>query len=381
MTRKILIAPDSFKGTLSAAEVASAIARGLQLSFPGCETVEIPMADGGEGTVDAWVRAVGGGEFITADASDPLGRAIKCRYGSNGDTAVIELAEASGLTLLAKSERNPMITSTYGTGMLIRHALDSGVKNIILGIGGSATNDAGTGMLSALGARFTSRGSVLTPGGADLRKLVKIDISEMHPRMHSVRFQAACDVNNPLCGPDGASAVYGRQKGATPEMVAILDAALAHFADVAERFAFCDHSLRAAPGAGAAGGTGYALLAFCRAELKSGVRMIADSVKLKKRMKGCDLVITGEGCFDGQTMRGKVPAGVAEIARELGIPVAAICGCRGDGWQKAIDAGFTAVIPASPAGPPASHDEAMDAVTAAVDHLKYIANPFKPAAI
>ena len=346
--RVIAIAPDSFKGALSAEGVARAIADGLAESFPKAEFRLIPMADGGEGTVDAWAACTEALR-IKAIVKDPLGRPVKSEYAYEpvSGVAVIEMAAASGLPLLATSERNPLVTSTYGTGELVRDALDQGARHVILGIGGSATNDGGTGMAAALGVRFLdARGRELPQGGAALARLASIDMSGLDPRVAKTRFEAACDVTNPLCGALGASAIYGPQKGATKKDVKALDAALLHFAEVATTTKGISHRVDPeAPGAGAAGGLGFGLMAFCGAKLRSGVKIIAESVKLRERLKGCDLVITGEGRLDSQTVNGKTPAGVAKVARQVGVPCIAICGCVGEGYEAVHKIGISSVIP------------------------------------
>jgi glycerate kinase len=343
----IAIAPDSFKGALSAAHVAEVLADGLRAGLPGARFRLIPMADGGEGTVDAWASATGA-RRCRARVHDPLGRPILAGYACDDRrrAAVIEMAAASGLPLLADVERNPLLTSTRGTGELIRHALDHGARRILVGIGGSATNDGGTGMAAALGVRFLDRnGRVLPPGGGALLRLHRIDDAGLDPRLRYTALDVACDVTNPLCGRNGASAVYGPQKGATSAQVRRLDAGLARLAAAvgAARPDLAD--LAEAAGAGAAGGLGYGLMAFCGARLGSGVERVAAAVRLDQRLRGCDLVITGEGRLDGQTVNGKTPVGVAAVARRLGIPVIAICGCLGDGYEAVHAAGIEAVFP------------------------------------
>ncbi len=373
----IAIAPDSFKGALSAAGVARAMADGLAESFPSAEFRLIPMADGGEGTVDAWAACTAA-ESVTVAVSDPLGRSVEARYAiaPTKRTAVIELAAASGLPLLRPAERNPRTTSTFGTGELVRDALDRGVRHLILGIGGSATNDGGTGFATALGARFLdARGRVLPPGGAALARLSAIDLSGLDKRLAKTRFEVACDVANPLCGPTGASAVYGPQKGASPKDVAVLDAALANLARVAAATPACaDRADAEAPGAGAAGGAGFGLVAFCGARLRRGVRIVAESVGLRERLKGCDLVITGEGKLDAQTVNGKTPAGVAEVAKQTGVPCIAICGCVGDGFEAVHGIGIASVIPVAhgffdPADPSIGATERIRACAAETGRL------------
>lgn len=343
----IAIAPDSFKGSLDASGVAKAIADGLGRALPLARFKLIPMADGGEGTVDAWL-ATSQSRLVSAEVQDPLGRKIIAHYGRNDDsrTAIIEMASASGLVLLDASERAPLAASTYGTGQLISHALDHGVRHIIIGIGGSATNDGGTGMARALGARFLDRhGRELEPGGGDLANLSKIDLSALDKRLEQTRIEVACDVTNPLYGPDGASAVYGPQKGATPEMVDRLDAALRRLADVTTEQWPELAEIPGRKGSGAAGGLGYGLQAFCGATLRRGVELVAEAISLRENLQGCQLVVTGEGKLDGQTLNGKTPAGVAAVATDLGIPTIAICGCLGPGYERVHEIGIQAVFP------------------------------------
>ncbi|PLY00137.1 MAG: glycerate kinase [Desulfuromonas sp.] len=341
---KIVIAPDSFKESLSAAEIARQIENGFKEVFPTAEYYLRPMADGGEGTVAALVAATGG-EVRHARVSGPLGAAVDAFYGVCGDgrTAVIEMAAASGLALLAPDLRNPLLTSSYGTGELIRRALDDGLRNLIIGLGGSATNDAGAGMLQALGARFfTAGGEELAPGGGALAGLEHIDIGELDPRLKECTIEVACDVDNPLTGARGASAVFGPQKGATPEMVAQLDKNLAHFAERATRVLGRDTANY--PGAGAAGGLGYALLAFLNADLRPGVGIVMDALRLKELLAEADLVITGEGRIDGQSLGGKVPIGVARLAAEQGVPAVALAGSLGAGSEAVYDHGIQALF-------------------------------------
>lgn len=343
----IAIAPDSFKGALSAAEAAEAMADGFRRGWPGVRCRLIPMADGGEGTVEVMAAATGA-RLITARVRDPLGRPVDATYARDDQSglAVIEMAAASGLPLLHRSERNPLTTSTHGTGDLIRHALDGGARTLLLGIGGSATNDGGTGMAAALGARFLDRqGEPLAPGGGALRQLHRVDLAGLDPRLGSVRIQVACDVTNPLCGPTGASAIYGPQKGATPEQVGELDAGLAQLARVMAAQYPETAGLEQQAGAGAAGGLGFGLMAFCGAGLRRGVELVAEAVHLEERLRGCMLVITGEGRLDAQTVNGKTPVGVAAVAQRLGIPTIAICGCLGEGYAAVHAAGIAAVFP------------------------------------
>lgn len=344
----IAIAPDSFKGAISALGAAEAIRDGFLKVFPNAEYRLLPMADGGEGTVDAWVGATNA-TVKEVMVSDPLGRPIKAHFGFDDKTktAVIEMSSASGLPLLAPNERNPLFTSTYGTGELVLAALDLGAKKIIMGIGGSATNDGGAGMLTALGARlFNKDGEVILQGGGALLSLNKIDVSSLDPRLKEVVLEVACDVTNPLCGENGASFVYGKQKGATEDDIPILDEALRHFADVVTTSGCAANSISPeVPGAGAAGGLGFGLLALCNASLKRGVEVIAESIGLYERLKGCDLVITGEGRMDSQTVNGKTPQGVAFYAHKAGVKCIAICGCVGQGYEAVHDVFIDAVIP------------------------------------
>lgn len=326
---KIAIAPDSFKGSMTAMQAAECIERGLKRALLGVTCRKIPMADGGEGTVRAIVDATDG-RFISRTVHDPLGRKIRSAFGVSGDgkTAIIEMAAASGLALLKPSERNPMKTTTFGTGELIRHALDLKVKRLLIGIGGSATNDGGMGLAQALGVQFLdARGRKLDPVGGSLKKLGRIDISGLDQRLKHAKVEVACDVENPLTGPHGAAQVYAPQKGATAAMVKELDAGLKHLAKIIKRDVGAD--IETVPGSGAAGGLGGGLMAFLKGKLRPGIDIVIDSVKLAKRIKGCDLVITGEGRLDHQTAFGKTPHGVAKVAKQEGLPVIAICGSIG----------------------------------------------------
>ncbi len=345
---KVVIAPQGFKGNLSALQVARAIEGGVKRAVPEAITVIKPMADGGEGTVLALVDATGG-RIMRTRVSDPLGRRITAYWGILGDgaTAVIEMAAASGLSLVPSRSRNPSLTTTWGTGELILSALDSGCRKLIIGIGGSATNDGGAGMAQALGAQLLdSNGAAIPFGGAALAKLERIDITTLDPRLAECDVLLACDVNNPLCGPQGASAVYGPQKGATPEMVAKLDAALAHYADVIERDLGIDamHT----PGSGAAGGLGTGLMVFLKAKLVPGIDLVIQATALAKDLKDADLVFTAEGRIDGQTACGKVPIGVARKAKEFGLPVIAIGGELADDYRVVYQQGIDAVLSIAP---------------------------------
>ena len=339
---KVLIAPDSFKESMTAVAAAEAMARGVRKAAPKAEVVQVPMADGGQGTVATMVAATGG-RTLSAEVTDPLGKRIKAQFGILGDgrTAVIEMAAASGLMLVPPDKRNPFVTTTLGTGELIKAALAVGVKKIIIGIGGSATNDGGAGMAQALGVRLRdAAGHDLPYGGAALARLDRIDASGLDPRLKGVELDVACDVTNPLLGEKGASAIFGPQKGATPEMVKTLDSALSHYADIIRRDLGKD--VRHEPGAGAAGGLGAGLTALLGARLRRGIEIVIDAVDLRGRMRGCDLVLTGEGAMDRQTVFGKTAIGVAKVAQPLGIPGIAIVGGIGDGAEEVLNHGIMA---------------------------------------
>ena len=321
---KVIITPDSFKGSLTAIEVAEAIEEGVKSVFYDAETIKIPLADGGEGTVQCLVNATAG-KILQQEVINPLGKKINASYGILGDqkTAVIEMAEASGITLISPEERNPLITTTYGTGQLIKAALDQGCRKMIIGIGGSATNDAGAGMVQALGVRLLDKqAKEIGFGGAELLNIHHIDIVQMDSRIDKLEILVASDVKNSLCGPTGATRIYGPQKGATEKMMVILEKALAHFAELINETLHKD--VINIPGAGAAGGLGAGLIAFLGARLKPGIEVIIEAVKLEELVKNADLVITGEGKIDYQTIYGKVPVGVAKVAKKYHIPVMAV---------------------------------------------------------
>jgi len=341
---KIVIAPDSFKDSLSAEKVADAIAAGVAEVLPHAHLVKCPMADGGEGTVEAIVAA-GNGQLRRNQVQGPLGEPVEAHWGwlPDSHTAIIEMAEASGLQLVAPAQRDACISSTYGTGELIRAALDAGARRIILAIGGSATNDAGAGALQALGlGLFDDQGNSLARGGLALAGVVRIDLTGLDPRLTEVRFEIAADVNNPLCGEHGASAIFGPQKGASAEQVRLLDQALGHFADHCAQVLPKD--VRAEPGSGAAGGLGFAAKAFFGAQFRPGVEVVAELVGLAEAVKDADLVITGEGRFDAQTLRGKTPFGVARIAQANGVPVVVLAGTLGEGYQALYEHGINAAF-------------------------------------
>jgi glycerate 2-kinase len=354
---RVVIAPDSFKGSLSALAAARAMERGVRAVFPEAEVRQVPIADGGEGTVEALVTATRG-RLEERTVRGPLGEPVRARWGvlGDGETAVIEMAAASGLPLVPKGRRDPRVTSTAGTGELVRAALDAGLTKLVVGIGGSATNDGGTGLARALGVRFLdAAGADLPEGGAALARLARIDLAGLDPRLATAQLLVACDVDNPLTGPRGASAVYGPQKGATPEMVKELDAALGHYARVARDATGRDVALR--PGAGAAGGLGAGLLFFTPAELRPGVEIVLETTGFGELVRGADLVLTGEGRTDFQTAMGKAPVGVAQAAKRHGVPVVCLSGGLGDGADDVLDRGIDALAATVPQ--PMPLEEAM----------------------
>ncbi|MEE3608855.1 glycerate kinase [Avibacterium paragallinarum] len=342
---KILIAPDSFKESLTALEVAEAIEIGFRKIFPYAQYCKIPMADGGEGTVQSLVDATQG-KLIQCTVTAPLGNKIDAFWGLSGDgeTAFIEMAAASGLHLVPMEARNPLKTTSFGTGELILNALKYGVKKIILGIGGSATNDAGVGMLQALGARFlNAENQSLGDGGEQLIHTAHIDLSQLDSRLAQVQIEVACDVNNPLCGETGASAVFGPQKGATVQMVQQLDKALLHFAQQVQQQLGIAIAHQA--GAGAAGGMGGGLLLLPKVRLKKGVNIVLETLNFSDQVQDADVVITGEGRMDGQSAYGKTPIGVAKTAKQFGKPVIAIVGCLREDYEVVYEQGIDAVFP------------------------------------
>ncbi|MBR7888113.1 glycerate kinase [Marinomonas sp. A79] len=350
---KIVIAPDSFKESLTALQVANAIENGFYQIFPDAHYLKVPMADGGEGTVQSMVDATQG-QTIDLEVTGPLGNKVMAQYGILGTTAgqtpttaVIEMASASGLHLVPREQRDPLYTTSFGTGELIKDALDRGIKHIVLGLGGSATNDAGVGLAQALGIQCQDdQHRELAFGGAALAQLRHIDVSQAHPLLADCRVEVACDVDNPLCGDRGASAIFGPQKGATPEMVVTLDNALGHFADVLVQQGFTDHRLEA--GVGAAGGMGLAAKVFLNATLKPGIEIVMDTVGLGKALQGADLVITGEGRMDGQTVFGKTPMGVLKKALANKVTTIGIAGCLGQDAEAILDHGMSAIFPIIP---------------------------------
>ncbi len=342
--KKIVFAPQGFKESLTGIEIARAMADGASQVWPDAVSVLVPVADGGDGTLQSLVDA-SSGEVRTSSAVDPLGREIEVQWGALGDgkTAVIEMARSSGLALLDLSERDPLNATTFGVGQVMRAALDDGFTRFIIGIGGSATNDGGAGMAQALGASLIDKdGNELSPGGAALSELERIDVSGFDERIAGVSIEVACDVNNPLCGPTGASAIFGPQKGATEDQVKQLDKALGRFGAVVKRDMGKD--VGDIPGAGAAGGLGAGLMAFANARLRLGADIVLEAVGLEEKLEGADLVIVGEGQFDRSTVFNKSPVAVAQRARRLGIPVIGIAGSLGAGYREVHEHGIDAVF-------------------------------------
>lgn len=340
---KIIAAPDSFKGSLTAMEAAQAMAEALQELSSRIDVLMLPAADGGEGTMAAMVNATGG-ELVVHRVEDPLGRNVSACYGVLGDgkTCVIEIAEASGLMLLNDAERNPLVASSYGTGELIQHALDAGYRSFIIGLGGSATNDGGAGMLEALGMKFLDRtGQTLARGGGALSELVQIDSTGFDLRIAESTFRIACDVGNPLIGEQGASAVFGPQKGASPETVRQLDRNLQNFADVVEQVTGV--ALHQKKGAGAAGGAGGAMQAFFAGDMQRGVDVVLEAIAFKTKLASVDLILTGEGKTDHQTLSGKTPLGIAEACKKAGKPVILISGMVETASRSSLEPYFTEI--------------------------------------
>ena len=341
---KILVAPDSFKESLSAIQVAEAISKGVLKIIPNAEIIKIPISDGGEGLLDALVNDKNG-KIITVKVYDPLYRSIAAEYGilNEGTTAVIEMAKASGLELLKEQEKNPDITSSYGTGQLILDALDRGCQKIIIGIGGSATNDGGMGMVKALGGKFINKeGIELTEGGGALGELSSIDLTNFDKRISNCKIVVACDVTNKLTGENGASFVYGAQKGGSKEQLEFLDKNLQHYAAIIRNHLGIE--IENINGAGAGGGMGAGLMAFLNAELKSGIDLILETLEIKKHIKNIDLIITGEGEIDKQTLQGKTILGIAALAKEYYVPVIAITGKIGDNIDEIYKLGITSIF-------------------------------------
>lgn len=366
---KILISPQAFKESLSGMEAARAIEEGVLRALPNAQTTLIPIADGGDGTLETLV-ATTGGTIQRATVEDPLGRPITSSWGALGDgqTAMIEMSRASGLALLQEQERNPRITSTYGTGQLILEALNDGFSKLIIGIGGSATNDGGAGMAQSLGIKLLDKHGVnLQPGGSSLKKLDHIDVSTMDPRISEATIMVATDVSNILCGPTGASAVYGPQKGASQSTIEELDQCLSHFAASIKEILNID--IKQIPGSGAAGGLGAGLMAFLKADLQPGVDVVLETLQIESYLEGADLVITGEGQMDYQTVFNKAPIGIAKRAKKKNIPVIAIAGSLGKGYEQVFDHGIDGVTAAVLAPMPLTKatDEAKSLVSMAAE--------------
>ena len=353
-----VLAPDSFKESMSAEQACQAMQRGVLQVFPDACCIAVPMADGGEGTVEALLRSLDG-QGITCMVTGPLVTQQVSTYFAivdYGRTAVLEMAKANGIHLLAAEQRNPMLTSTYGTGEMIKQALDRGIEKIIVGLGGSVTNDGGAGMAQALGVQFfNSTGEAIQVCGGNLDQINQIDISQLDARLKNTEILIASDVNNPLCGPNGASAIFGSQKGATPEMVQQLDRNLSHFADLVE--ASLGISIKNVAGSGAAGGLGFGLMAFADAKLQSGVELIIEQSRLAEKIAQADYVLTGEGKIDSQTALGKTPFGVAQVAQQFNKPVLAFAGLVGEGIESLFDAGFSQIVGINP--PDCSLEEAL----------------------
>ena len=355
---RIIVAPDSFKGSISAVGTANAMEKGIQAVFPDAEVIKVPIADGGEGTVEALVSATNG-QMMYQSVVGPLGEKVEACWGilGDGETAVIEMAAASGLPLVPTDKRDPRFTTTYGTGELIKAALDKGLGKIIIGIGGSGTNDGGCGMAQALGASFVNAdGQELPYGGGPLAQLDRIDLSNLDGRLAHTRIMVACDVDNPLCGPKGATAVYGPQKGATPELVLELDAALKNFASKAQKATGKD--VAEYPGAGAAGGLGAGMLFFTTAQLRPGVEIVLETTGFESLVKTAQLVITGEGRTDFQTAFGKAPVGVAKLAKKYNVPTVCIAGGLGQGHEDVFLQGIDGLMSTVPG--PMSLEECIE---------------------
>ncbi|RMC96646.1 glycerate kinase [Clostridium autoethanogenum] len=343
----ILLAPDSFKESMTAKEACEAMEKGIKRVNKNIKCIQVPMADGGEGTMQSLVDATGG-YIYKLKVIGPLGDEVEAEYGilGDGETGIIEMASASGIGLVPKEKRNPLITTTYGTGQLIRECLNHNIKKLLVGIGGSSTNDGGVGAIQALGGKFTNRyGKEIGFGGGELSKIEKIDLTNFDVRLKNVKLEVACDVTNPLCGKEGASNIFGPQKGATPEMIKVLDDNLKHYAKIIKEQINVD--VLNIPGAGAAGGLGAGLMVFLKGELKNGIDIVIEYSKLEEKIKQADIVFTGEGSIDFQTQYGKTPIGVAMIAKKYNKPVVALAGSVQNGidvlYEKGIDSIFSIV--------------------------------------
>ena len=349
LNMKVVVAIDSFKGSLSSMEAGQAIAEGVKRVYQSAEVVVRPLADGGEGTVEALVEGMGG-IFVTKEVTGPLGKKVEAVYGvieskeDSSKTAIIEMSAAAGITLVPEESRNPMKTTTYGVGELILDAIERGCRHFIVGIGGSATNDGGVGMLQALGYDFVTReGTAISYGGNGLRELASIEESNVHPKLKECTFKVACDVTNPLCGENGSSTIFGPQKGATPEMVQELDQLLLHYAELSKEINA--NANRFYPGTGAAGGMGFAFLTYTNATLESGIQIVLTETKLEELIASADFVVTGEGRLDGQTALGKAPIGVAALAKKYQKKVLAFAGAVTPDAKECNQYGIDAFFP------------------------------------
>jgi glycerate 2-kinase len=340
---KFVLAPDSFKESMTAKQAAVAMEKGIKKVFPDAECIMVPMADGGEGIVESLVNMANGHHLVKTEVTGPNGKAVMAEYGMVDQTAIIEMASASGLQITKPEDRNPLITTSYGTGQLIKHALDQGVKRMLIGIGGSATNDGGVGMLQALGVSFKDEtGEELPFGGGALSRLHSIDVSGLDARLRTVQIDVACDVSNPLTGEIGASAIFGPQKGASPEMVQQLEENLTRYARLIHKELGKD--IAGVAGAGAAGGLGAGLMTFLNARLLKGIDLVIEFTGLVEKVKDADFVFTGEGSMDSQTLYGKTPFGVASVAAQYNVPVIAFAGKVGEGIEALYQNGFTSIF-------------------------------------
>lgn len=370
---KVIVVIDSFKGSLSSLQAGDAAAEGVLLAHPQAETVVFPVADGGEGTVEAMISGLGG-KWQQVQVCDPLGRRISCTYRMAGKVAVMEMSAAAGITLITDGEKNPMHTTTYGVGQMIAHGIENGCRDFIIGIGGSATNDCGIGMLQALGFEILDKEGKAVPFGAEgVAKVAEIRTEKALPQLKECTFRIACDVENPLCGPRGCSAVYGPQKGATPQMVKEMDESIAAFARLAKAtFPDADPD---APGAGAAGGLGFAFLTFLDGKLERGVSLVLSVLGVEDEIQNADYVLTGEGRLDAQTVMGKVPSGVAQLAAKHNVPVIALAGSVAEDAKVCNENGILAYFPILQK--PCTLQEAMDAATARENMKKTVEQVFR----
>ena len=368
---KIVIAPQAFKGSISAMNAAKAIEHGVKSVLPNCETILIPIADGGDGTLETLIDVMGG-DIVTENATGPLGSKLKADWGalSNQKTAIVEMARTSGLALLNPNDLDPYKATTYGLGEMISKSMDKGYREFIVGIGGSATNDAGAGLAQALGVRLlNASGKEIGRGGFNLKHLDSIDMSRLDPRIAESKFNVACDVDNPMCGPEGASAVYGPQKGASKEMISVLDNALQHFCHIVHRD--LNKEIKHMPGAGAAGGLGGGMVTFLNASLKKGIDIVLETLDFDEKIEDADLVITGEGQMDFQTVFSKAPIGAAKVSKSKNIPVVSLSGSLGKDYELVHDHGIDAVfaIPSKPMTLQESSDNAHELISKASEEI------------